>query len=72
MQVLILSFEQLKVLQSFFVGVLNFEELRAEAAGLLLGSLQLSLAFLILLFCLGQNLNADRVMILKAPLVCFS
>lgn len=36
LQVFILSFEDLQVLQNFLIGVLHFEELSAEGASLLL------------------------------------
>lgn len=49
MQVLILSFESIQLIQSFLIRVLHFEELGAEGTQLFLGPLQVSLAFLILL-----------------------
>lgn len=60
LQVFILSFEDLKVFQCFLVRVLHLEELGAERARLLLGSIQLSLTLLILLLPLGQNLRKTK------------
>ena len=38
------------MVQGLLIGILDFEQLSAERAGLLLGGLKLSLSFLILLF----------------------
>lgn len=61
LQVFIVSFEGLEVLQSFLVRVLYFEELGAEGSRLLLCPIQLSLTLLILLLPLRQNLRKAQI-----------
>lgn len=61
LQIFILSFEDLEVLQSFLVRVLHFEELSAERSRLFLWSIQLSLTLLILLLPLRQNLRKAQI-----------
>lgn len=56
LQVLVLSLQSLQMIQSLLVGVLHLEEFSAHRASLLLSSFQLSLALLILLLPLCQNL----------------
>lgn len=57
LQVLVLSLQSLQMIQSLLVGVLHLEEFSAHRASLLLSSFQLSLALLILLLPLCQNLG---------------
>ncbi|CAG6010318.1 unnamed protein product [Menidia menidia] len=61
----------LLLIQSLFIGVLHLEQLSAERTGLLLGSFQLCLALLILLFPLGQDLHLQRseIDLIKVPLL---
>ena len=60
LQVLVLSLEGLKVVQSFFIRVLHLEHLSAQRASLFLSSLQLGLALLIFLLPLSKNLQVQR------------
>lgn len=60
LQVFILPFQDLKVLQSFLVRILYFEELSTQKSRLLLGSIKLSLSLLILLLPFRQNLWVVR------------
>lgn len=60
LQVFILPFKDLKVLQSFLVRILHFEELSTQRSRLLLGSIKLSLSLLILLLPFRQHLWVVR------------
>lgn len=60
LQVFILPFKDLKVLQSFLVRILYFEELSTQRSRLLLGSIKVSLSLLILLLPFRQNLWVVR------------
>lgn len=56
LQVFVFPFKDLKVLQSFLVRILYFEELSIERSQLFLGSVKLSLSLLVLLLPFRQNL----------------
>lgn len=60
LQVFILPFKDLKVLQSFLVRILYFEELSTQRSRLFLGSIKLSLSLLVLLLPFRQNLWVVR------------
>lgn len=60
LQVFILPFKDLKMLQSFLVRILYFEELSTQRSRLFLGSIKLSLSLLILLLPFRQNLWVVR------------
>lgn len=65
LQVLVLSLQSLQMIQSLLVGVLHLEEFSAHRASLLLSSFQLSLALLILLLPLCQNLGESMAFSLE-------
>lgn len=57
LEVLVLPSDSLSLVQHLLIGVLHPEDLSAEGARLLLGSLQLSLALLVLLLPFSQDLE---------------
>ena len=59
LQILVLSLHGLQLVQRFFIGVLQFEELSAQRPSFFLRTLQLTLTLLIFLFPLRQDLDLD-------------
>lgn len=57
LEVLVLPSDSLSLVKHFFIGILHLEDLSAERARLLLGSLQLSLTLLVLLLPFSQDLE---------------
>ena len=60
LQVLVLTLQRFQVVQGLLIGILHLKQLCAEGARLLLGGLQLSLRFLVLLLPLRQDLRSNR------------
>lgn len=60
LQVLVLTLQRFQVVQGLLIGILHLEQLCAEGARLLLGGLQLSLRFLVLLLPFRQDLRSNR------------
>ncbi len=56
LEVLVLSLHGLKMIQDFFIRVLQFEEFSAQRSRLFLGTFQFTLRLLILLLPLSQDL----------------
>lgn len=60
LQVFIFPFHCLQMVQGFFVGVFQFEELGAQRSRFFLSAFELGLSFLVLLLPLSQNLNSFK------------